>query len=222
MILFKLLIVLVPFWPLKRLILVRVFGYRIHPRARIGYSFIFPISLYMGKNARIGHASVCKGVSILWMGQDSSIGRLNWITGFPQISASQHFADQPLRRPRLVIGTNAAITNRHLIDCTDSVVVGPFSIVAGFSSQILTHSVDIVHARQVAKPVQIGRYAFIGSGSIVLPGSRIPPCSVVAAGSVVSKPFSMPYCLYGGIPARLIKEMSRNAKFFSRKQGYIV
>ena len=132
MILVKLIIALVPLWPLKRLILVVAFGYKIHPKARIGYSYIFPRALFMDENARIGHASVCKGITLLWMGCDSSIGRLNWITGFPRLSTGKHFADQPRRNPRLIIGMNAAITNRHLIDCTDSVVIGPFATIAGF------------------------------------------------------------------------------------------
>jgi serine acetyltransferase len=221
-ILFKLLVALLPFWPLKRLILIRFFRYHIHPQASIGYSFIFPMTLHMDKNARIGHASVCKGISILWMGRDSSIGRLNWITGFPRNNNGRHFADQPRRRPRLILGTNAAITNRHLIDCTDSVIIGPFSTVAGFSSQVLTHSVDISLARQVAKPVLIGKYSFVGTGSIMLPGCRIPSYSVVAAGSVVNKPLRDSYYLYGGIPARPIRILNRDDKYFAREQGFII
>jgi len=221
MILCKLLITIIPVWPIKRLLLVVLFKYDIDSSARIGYSYIFPNRLYMGPNSIIGHASVCKGLSTLWMGRHATIGRLNWITGFPKSSATSHYANQPKRVPQLVMGDHSAITNRHLIDCTDKVVLGPFSILAGFCSQILTHSVDIQAAQQCSKPIVIGKHVFVGTGTIILPGVRIPSFSVIAAGSVLSKALFKKYSLYGGVPARFIKHISPTSKYFTRSIGFI-
>lgn len=52
--------------------------------------------------------------------------------------------------------------------------------------------------------------AWIGANAILLPGVVIGKNSVVAAGSVVTK--SIPdYCVYAGVPAKKISEISTNA-----------
>ncbi len=113
----------------------------------------------MDAHSHIGHLTVCKGLDLLRLGPYASIGRANWITGLPA-GSPKHFVDQDDRRPRLLIGEHAAITNRHLIDCTDTVSIGDFSTFAGFRSQILTHSIDIEACCQTSAPVSIGRYCF--------------------------------------------------------------
>lgn len=219
--LFRLLISLVPFWPLKRIILCFFYGYKIHPTARIGYSYVFPRNLCMNAYSSIGHGTVCKGLSTLWMGPYAHIGQLNWITGFPKPSTSRHFSSQLKRNPSLVIGKHAAITNRHLLDCTDRIVVGPYTTIAGFGSQLLTHSIDITVSRQVAKPIFIGQHCFIGTRVTVLPQSHIPPFVVIGAGAVVSGKLEKPYFLYGGVPARPLKPLSLLALYFKRTEGYV-
>ena len=121
-----------------------------------------------------------------------------------------------------MLGDHAAITNRHLIDCTDTVTIGCFSTFAGFRSQILTHSISIQDARQRSGPVVIGDYTFIGTASIILPNSRLPSFSVLGAGSVLNKKLNEEYWLYAGNPARPVKELAQGAAYFSRKTGYIV
>ncbi len=107
--------------------MVALFGYKIHSTARIGFSLICPDYLYMGAGARIGSLSGCKGLSLLSMGEHARIGNLNWISGFP-LANKTFFANEPDRRPELVLGEHTAITNRHLIDCTNSVRIGCFTI----------------------------------------------------------------------------------------------
>ncbi len=104
------------------------------------------------------------------------IGRGNWITGFP-LGGTRHFLHEPDRAPELHVGTHAAITNRHLIDCTNRVHLGAFSTFAGFRSQILTHSIDLGSCRQSSAPVRIGRYCFVGTGCTLLAASSLPDFS---------------------------------------------
>ena len=40
-------------WRLRRIALIKIFGYQIHPTARIGFSLILPVRLEMDAGARI-------------------------------------------------------------------------------------------------------------------------------------------------------------------------
>lgn len=198
------------------------FGYQLHSSAKIGYSLILPGNLVMLENSRIGHLNVIKGLSSVTMDYFSTIGSLNWITGFPKNLKKNHFADQVSRMPVLEIGEHSAITNRHLIDCTDRVSIGRFTTFAGFRSQILTHSISMAEARQRSGPVSIGDYVFVGTASVFLPNSSLPSFSVLGAGSVLNKKFDVSYQLYAGNPARPIKPLSKTDKYFCRVVGFIV
>lgn len=58
-------------------------------------------------------------------------------------------------------------------------------------------------------PIKIGRNCWIGCRTTVLKGSEIPCGSVVGAGSLVCKKFDKENAMYGGNPARLLKENVR-------------
>lgn len=220
-IIFNVLVIFLP-WKLRCFLYKTLFGFHIDETARIGVSFILPKKLSMGKNSKIGHFNIIKGVCEVALGEAASIGSLNWISGFPKDKISPHFSDQINRAPKLIIGDHSAITNRHLIDCTDSVTIGCFSTFAGFRSQVLTHSISIAESRQRSGPVLIGDYSFIGTGSIILPNSHLPSFSVLGAGSVLNKKYDEEFQLYAGNPARPVKNISRDADYFNRKTGYVI
>src|SRR5262245_60313577 len=121
-------LVLLP-WALRRRLLARLYGYRLHPQSRVGPAWVFPPELILERGARIDRLTVVKGLERLVLGEHASIGRLNWITAFPLRSGSRHFAHLTARRPELVVAEHAAVTNRHLIDCTESVTIGRFATV---------------------------------------------------------------------------------------------
>ncbi len=207
-------------WRLRRIALNKIFGYQIHPTARIGLSLILPVRLEMDAGARIGNLTLCKGISLLKMSEKSSIGNLNWITGFP--AGDQRFFTADVgRRPELILGAQAAVTNRHLIDCTNSVRIGKFTTFAGARSQMLTHSIDLYECRQSSKPITIGDYCFVGTACVLLGGSVLPDYSVLGAGSVLNKPYADPYFLYAGNPARPVKQLTSEMAYFTRSTGYV-
>lgn len=216
--------ILIMFLPsrLKLFFYRKIFGYHLDKTSRIGFSLVTPINLQMKNNSRIGHLNVIKGLSEVSLGEHAIIGSLNWITGFPEHFKSPHFADQASRSPRLLIGDHSAITNRHLIDCTDKVTIGCFATFAGFRSQILTHSISITESRQRCGPVSIGDYTFVGTASIILPNSCLPSFSVLGAGSVLNKQYTEKYQLYAGCPARPVKQLDQSAIYFNRKIGYVI
>ena len=207
-------------WPLRRWLLVRLLGYEIHPTARIGWSWICPERLAMAAGARIGSLTVCKGVSLLQMDEESYLGNLNWVSGFP-VADTTHFGEEHGRRAELVIGEHASVTHRHIIDCTNAVRIGRFSTFAGYRSQVLTHSIDLQRSRQASKPVTIGEYCFVGTGSVLLGGSELPDYSVLGALSVLNKAHTETHWLYAGNPARPVKSLAQEMLYFNRTTGFV-
>ena len=207
-------------WFIRRLILQNLFGYQVHPTSRIGFAYVLPKMLIMEAHSCIGHLTVCKGLDLVHLKQHSTIGRGNWISGFPS-GSSVHFVHQKDRKPQLIVGEHSAITHRHIIDCTNSVIMGRFSTIAGYWSQILTHSIDLEKSRQSSLPVEIGNYCLVGTNSVILGGSLLPDYSVLGAKSLLNKRFSDTRYLYAGVPAKPIKELSVNLLYFSRKAGFV-
>lgn len=74
----------------------------------------------------------------------------------------------------------------------------------GDFKEVLTNRIDDYHER-VAE-IEIGAKSIIYSGVIVSPGVKIEEYVRVAAGSVVNGPLP-PHSLYGGVPARKIKDI---------------
>lgn len=208
-------------WTLRRRVLSWVFRYELHPTSRIGLSWILPKKLVMGPNARIGHLTFCKGLALLQLDGYATLGRGNWITGFPQ-GGARHFAHQEGRLPALIVGEHSAITNRHLIDCTNTVRIGRFSTFAGFQSQVLSHSIDLEQGRQSSAPVEIGDYCFVGTNVVILGGSVLPSYSVLGAKSLLSKAFTETLTLYAGVPARPVKKLEASLGYFVRETGFVV
>jgi acetyltransferase-like isoleucine patch superfamily enzyme len=217
--LFRLCVVLLP-WFLRRHVLGALYGYEIHPTARIGWSWIFPGKLAMGEHARIGHLNVAIHLARLELGPHALIERGNWITGFPA-GDRRHFAHQPGRDPALVLGAHTAVTKHHHFDCTDRIEIGAFTTVAGYGSQLLTHEIDLVANRQEAAPIAIGDHCFVSTAVVILSGARLPERSVLGAKALLNKPQTAPGWLYGGVPARALRELPKDAKYFSRARGFV-
>jgi len=218
---FKVLLIFFP-WKIRRLILVSFFHYKIHPTARIGYSYIYPEFLIMKKNAVIGNFNVAIHIENMELGSNSIINRSNWITGYLEKEMGKiHYGHQTNRRAELILGDESSITKNHHIDCTNRIHIGRFVTVAGYNSQLLTHSIDVYENRQDSNTIIIGDYCFIGTRSILLGGSRLPDYSILAAGAVLNKSYSDVWSLYGGIPARKIKQLPHTAKYFSRESGFV-
>ena len=207
-------------WGLRRSFLEKQFGYSIHPTSRIGLAWIFPRRLVMEEGSRIGHLNLCKSIDLFHLGAHAVVGQLNWITGFPS-GSSRHFAHQTDRSPELILEGHAGISSRHLIDCTARVRIGAFATVGGFRSQILTHSIDLSAGRQTAEPIDIGEYCFTGTNSVMLGGSALPHHSVLGAQSLLNKKWEEPYRLYGGVPAKPLKELPPEMEYFRRTEGFV-
>lgn len=220
MLLLKIIIVFLP-WKIRRFLFIRIFHYEIEPSARIGFAWIFPKHLIMKSGARIGHFTVAIHLDRLILEDNATIGRSNWITGFPTGTSSPHFQHQPNRQSVLSLGSSSAITKHHHIDCTSSITIGKFVTIAGYQSQLLTHSIDLNENRQNSMPITIGDYTFVGTNVVILGGASLPSHSVLGAKSLLNKYFEEPWKVYAGVPAKAVSDISKNAKYFSRNDGYV-
>jgi acetyltransferase-like isoleucine patch superfamily enzyme len=207
-------------WVLRRVLLQLFCGYTLHPTSYIGWALVYVDELVLGEHASIGHLTVCKGLRRLHMGAHSSIGRGNWITGFPAENKT-FFAHQTDRMPELVLGAQSAITHRHIIDCTNAVRIGEFTTIAGYRSQILTHSIDLMDCRQSSAPITIGDYCFVGTDCVLLGGSVLPSYSALGAKSLLNKAHMQTHSLYAGVPARWLKSLEPQMKYFQRDVGFV-
>ena len=217
--LFQLLILPLP-WVLRRPLLGLIPGFSIAANARVGFSLIGARSCVLSDGAVIGHLTFVKGLDRLQMDAEARLGNLNWVTAVPS-SAAIFFHHLPDRRPDLVIEQHAAVTHRHLIDCTGGVRIGSFATVAGWRSQVISHSFDFRLSRQDAAPITVGRYAFVGSNCILLKGSNLPERSVLGAGSVYEASETAPLGLYRGNPAERVGELPDDLEYFHRQTGFI-
>ncbi|MDD5578200.1 MAG: hypothetical protein PHY16_02825 [Methylobacter sp.] len=219
----SLIIIILP-WFIKRRLYNWIFKYKLHPSSKIGLSWIFVDNLSLASGSKIGHLNVVKGLNKLKLDEFSTIGNLNWISAFPLSLKSGHFQHQDDERmPDLILGEHTAITNRHLIDCTNRIEIKRFSTFAGFRSTILTHSIDLKTCRQSSSPVIIEEYCFIGTGCILLGGTTLPPRSILAAGSTINKKMDISCSLYGGTPAKFIKSLeNEDLQYFKRSTGFVI
>ena len=209
-------------WSIRRRILIIIFKYKIHPSARIGYSIILAKELEMEEGSRIHSFNLCKRIDRLIMRADSGIGSWNLITGFS--SSSKVFKHAIIRKCELILEEHSGITLRHYLDCNGGIYIGAYSTLAGLSTQMLTHSINVYENCQDVAPIHIGRYCFLGTRCLLLAGSQLPDYSILAAGSTLNKAYSEKEEAYvfAGIPAKPVKKIDKeNTKYFYREKHFV-
>lgn len=187
---------------------LRCLGHCIASDARIGLSLLLVERLVLRRGARVGHGNVVR-VRRLVLDHGARIGRGNLLNGPLSIllksQAEIGNRNKVLRGPiptvtygpaTLKLGKNSKITADHRIDCTQSVMLGCDSILAGSGSQLWTHG--YVHEPRgggryrVDGPIVIGNSVYIGSASIVTTGVRIANDIIVGAGTTVARSLNEP------------------------------
>lgn len=90
----------------------------------------------------------------------------------------------------------------------DDVIVGQGTMISCGN-----HEFNGKNFRDIKKPstttkIQIGQGSWIGANCTLTAGSKVPPYSIVAAQSCVTKRMEqIEYSMYGGVPARYIKNI---------------
>lgn len=135
-----------------------------------------------GKNVRIAYDCDIKAPENIEIGHDSQIGphSLFWTT-----RAKIRIGNYVLMGPGITIITGnhrTDIKGRHIIEVSDD-------------EKLPENDADVVICDGV----------WLAANVTILKGVTIGEGAVIAAGAVVTKNVE-PYCIYGGIPARKIKE----------------
>jgi acetyltransferase-like isoleucine patch superfamily enzyme len=184
---------------LRRFVHVRLLGYRLHPTASIGHSFVDVMDCEMGAGAVIGHLNIIRGLETLRMARLARISNLNWINA---VGRDKGVFEGIERELALVMGYNTTITIMHFIECCAKVELRDRACLAGYWTQLLTHTFDYRTEKQTAKPVTIGERTVISTRCTILPGITVADRCLVAAGSVIHGKLRKPQTLYAGSPAR--------------------
>ena len=174
-------------------------------------SFLSQSIINVGRDAnlRIGHTVLVeKGVVL-------SVKQNNWEIGAKvyMSEGSTIFSRENEVEGVFEIGEASNLSNNCTLDVTGDLIIGK-KVAIAHNCSIFTHDHDYMDNEVCAwkgdmkvESVTIEDGAWIGAHVVILPGVTIGKKSVIAAGSVVTK--SVPdFSLYGGNPAKLLKNIS--------------
>jgi acetyltransferase-like isoleucine patch superfamily enzyme len=196
---FKYLIVLLP--SRLKIFLLRARGASIGNNCQIGFSLIDASEICIGDNVKVGSLNLLWRLTRLELGSGSAIVMGNWITG--------------ARAGLFKLGRNSGITRFHFFEASGNITIGSNCIVAGRGSHFFTHGISSTDLDSI-KPIEIGDWSYIGSGSRFVPGATVGEGTFIGMASVVTKSFAQPYLLIAGNPAKLKKELSNDDVYFNR------
>lgn len=158
---------------------------------------------YLGNDVKISSKASLDKSHLMSIGHRSRIDDFCAISGYVTIGSNVHIA------------VHSSITAS-----LDEIVLSDFSGLAfschifsssdDYSGESLTNpTIPISYKSVKSSPVFLGRHVILGAGTIVFPGTTIGDGCSFGAGSVVNRN-TEPWGVYVGIPARRIKERSKN------------
>ncbi len=128
---------------------------------------------------------------------------------------------------RIIVGINskAGTQANNYIQGNGGIVIGNYVTIAR-NAGIISANHDVYdHTKHYEKEVRIEDHCWIGMNVMIMPGVHLGPRTIVGAGSVVTKSFPEGYCVIGGNPARLIKELDKQqfvpTKYEEEYYGYV-
>jgi acetyltransferase-like isoleucine patch superfamily enzyme len=122
-----------------------------------------------------------------------------------------HWTSKVYDVENILVGIDAypGIMNGCYIQGQGGIVIGDYTQIAP-NVVIVSSNHDSYDSRKhILGAVRIGRYCWLGAGAKIMPGVELGDWTVVAAGAVVTKSFSNGYCIIGGVPASIIKNLER-------------
>lgn len=123
------------------------------------------------------------------------------------------------------INSKLGVQSNNYIQGNGGIYIGNYVTIAR-NVGIISGNHDVYdHTKHINKEVRIGDFCWIGMNSMIMPGVILGPRTVVGAGSVVTKSFPDGFCVIGGNPAKLIKELDKEkfvpTKYKEEYYGYV-
>ena len=154
---------------------------------------VIPTGFFKTLFLKIFHPTKFKGVQFAQISPHTEItidgGRLEIGKGFKMRDCAKL---RVRKNARLIIGSNVSINSNNIIACRDTIVIGD-NVELSPNVQIYDHDHDfrveggLKSKKYKTGPIVIGNNVWIGANTVILRGVSIGDCSVVAAGSVVTK-----------------------------------
>ncbi|MCV7282566.1 hypothetical protein H7J88_23300 [Mycolicibacterium flavescens] len=143
------------------------------------------------------------------------IGKKCFLGSWNQITAAREYQQYSDLVGLLLLEEQAAMTNRHYLDCSGQIILKAYAGIGGIRSIFQSHEIDLANNRTTVGRIVLGEGAMTGTAVIMLKDSHLPDRSVLAAGSIVVKAkggTELPSAnLYGGVPAKPIRPVSEFA-----------
>ncbi|GJL90299.1 MAG: hypothetical protein DHS20C03_40080 [Minwuia thermotolerans] len=120
-----------------------------------------------------------------------------------------HFTSKVTQPKQIIVGrnTNPGIEPGCYIQGIGTVIIGDYVEIAANTS-IISANHDLYDLdRHLHGRVEIGSNCWIGANCVILPDVTLGDFTVVAAGSIVTKPFLEGHCVIAGNPARKIRDL---------------
>lgn len=157
----------------------------------------------VGDRTMIYPMNLFKNLARVHLGDGALIGQLNQFTAAPEY---QHFSS---RAGCLVMGEQAAFTNRHYVDCSGQVILRPFGVIGGVRTILQSHQIDLARNKTTVGKVVIDENAITLTGCVLLMDSHLPPRSILGAHSLLMKSHEDEgkSGLYAGNPAKFLHEL---------------
>jgi len=135
---------------------------------------------------------------------------LNW-GGNKKAYWPVHWTSQVYDPEKILVGVDAypGIMKGCYIQGRGGVEIGDYTQIAP-NVIIVSANHDMYDTRKhIEGKVKIGKYCWIGAGAKIMPNVELGDWTIVAAGCVVTKSFPGGYCVIGGVPAKVIKELDK-------------
>ena len=137
------------------------------------------------------------GLGMTRCGQDFQVTHDAIIKDFTGISVGSH----------VFVGNGTVIMGSGTITIEDEVMFAPHCIV--ISGNHVRQNGSFRYGKGDRGHIHIGRGAWVAGNSTIGRGATLPAGSVLSANSFLNKPFNKEGALFGGVPARFIKELEK-------------
>lgn len=107
----------------------------------------------------------------------------------------------------LRLGDSVGIADGVTLYCVDRIEIGDYTVISqGAHLCGGTHDYNSENFQLVAKPIVIGRRAWVCAEAFIHPGVVVPEGVIVGARAVVNKSLPLPWKVYAGNPCRQVAE----------------
>jgi len=187
--------------------LLNLLGHSIHPTATIGSIVLFKIlRIEIGARTHIWSGNLFRNLRGVRIGTDGTIMRWNSASAIPRFRKSEG-ADLATVGI-LSLGDHVLITIGHDLDCSGGVFMESWSAIAGKETLIYSHAYDPSQHVLACAVTRIGYSSFIAARTTMAAGATLPDYSVLAMGGVLMPGATKIKTLYGGVPAKPIRDIS--------------